>query len=124
MGFFSRFLPTVAWLLSHKRQSNQSYRIDLAFVMRVPRFAPLSKNGGATNFPLIFLHSIMIFGELLILPSGFWHKEAFSISYRSLNFCSSESLEIQNGLQEVKRFGGGGCFGLEVNLASTVGENI
>ena len=66
----------------------------------------------------------MIFGELLILPSGFWHKGAFSISYRSLNFCSSESLEIQNGLQEVKRFGGGGCFGLEVNLACKVGENL
>ena len=67
----------------------------------------------------------MIFGGLLILPSGFLEIRGLSLSLslcRSLNFCSSESLEIQNGLQEVKRFGGGGCFGLEVNLVCTVGE--
>ena len=67
----------------------------------------------------------MIFGGLLILPSGFLALRGLSLYLcRSLNFCSSESLEIQNGLQEVKRFGGGGCFGLEVNLACKVGENL
>ena len=68
----------------------------------------------------------MIFGEATnstLRFLAYWGL-LLSISYRSLNFCSSESLEIQNGLQEVKRFGGGGCFGLEVNLASTVGENL
>ena len=60
-------------LLSHSKQSNQSYRIDLAFVMRVPHFQ--AKMEGQRTFPLsihIFAHSIIILGRLLIRPQGFY----------------------------------------------------
>ena len=80
--FYLDFCPL--WLLSHKRKSNQSYRIDLAFVMRVPRCPPCLPQqkwrGNELSPTHIFLHSIMIFGGLLILPSGFLALRGLSLS--------------------------------------------